>query len=438
MRASAFQVYLPSLQDAHMLFGLYKGAQGCHAARRFALRHPIGDEWNATSATSSYVPLSEYGESHMLQDYLFLSSISRTASETGRRIMSLNLLPLLLPTPPIPLIQAQRNAPGNVKQTHQQRQREQLIKQLHYRRFRVMVLRKVWRVAKPMRAKRFGQGKRVFNLSGGKGEKVGLYRWIPLPDPDCQSRSHRRIRAKRWMDSTAQFAQGMGSDRAGLFGEVDKREYDKVSGLVDEEERLGGCESGMAELQRKLRRGGGEIRAEGRYGEDGEVMFSGMEEVMERWKRVLHQKVLHRRQQNNGSRTPPPPPPPPAEAPSQTRQLRHHRKHRLQFLTQQAKRQAGTHQPAIPTPTSLLTTSSINILSITLSTVLLTIYPAANQIQTAPAHPSASTHQRPNQIHPLQEDQQQQRQHRSKSTSSILRPQRWHGCCKVYQRDIAL
>lgn len=72
----------------------------------------------------------------MLQDYLFLSAISRTTAENGRRIMSLNLLP---PSSSSDTSHKGGNM-GAGRQTNQQRQREQLLKQLHYRRFRVMVL----------------------------------------------------------------------------------------------------------------------------------------------------------------------------------------------------------------------------------------------------------------------------------------------------------
>ncbi len=37
--------------------------------------------------------MSEYGDTHMMQDYLFLSSISRTTAEAGRRIVDMKLLP---------------------------------------------------------------------------------------------------------------------------------------------------------------------------------------------------------------------------------------------------------------------------------------------------------------------------------------------------------
>ncbi|EST08446.2 hypothetical protein PSEUBRA_001861 [Kalmanozyma brasiliensis GHG001] len=75
----------------------------------------------------------------MMQDFLFLSSISRTASETGRRIVSMNLLPPANPTDNSNN-KHQNHLGSNTRMTNQQRQREQLLKQLHYRKFRVMVL----------------------------------------------------------------------------------------------------------------------------------------------------------------------------------------------------------------------------------------------------------------------------------------------------------
>ncbi|PWY99782.1 hypothetical protein BCV70DRAFT_200697 [Testicularia cyperi] len=109
-------------------------------------RHDPGSQ-----RTKSYIPLSKYSEHDMLQDYLFLSHIARESAQTGREILKLNL--------PIPSssdnsangkpIQsgsgrdgkpAGPNNTSNVRMTNAQRQREQLIKQLHYRRFRVMVL----------------------------------------------------------------------------------------------------------------------------------------------------------------------------------------------------------------------------------------------------------------------------------------------------------
>lgn len=60
-----------------------------------------------------------------MQDYLFLSAISREAVETGRKIVSANLLPS--PSP-------------SLRMTNQQRQRDQLGKQLHYRKYKVMLL----------------------------------------------------------------------------------------------------------------------------------------------------------------------------------------------------------------------------------------------------------------------------------------------------------
>uniref|UniRef100_V5ED83 BCD1 alpha/beta domain-containing protein n=1 Tax=Kalmanozyma brasiliensis (strain GHG001) TaxID=1365824 RepID=V5ED83_KALBG len=74
-----------------------------------------------------------------MQDFLFLSSISRTASETGRRIVSMNLLPPANPTDNSNN-KHQNHLGSNTRMTNQQRQREQLLKQLHYRKFRVMVL----------------------------------------------------------------------------------------------------------------------------------------------------------------------------------------------------------------------------------------------------------------------------------------------------------
>ncbi|GAK63929.1 uncharacterized protein PAN0_004d2138 [Moesziomyces antarcticus] len=94
------------------------------------------------STTGGYVSMSEYGETHMMQDYLFLSAISRTTAEAGRRIVDMKLLP-----PSAAAAGAggneSRAAAGPTQQrgmTNAQRQREQLLKQLHYRRLRVMVL----------------------------------------------------------------------------------------------------------------------------------------------------------------------------------------------------------------------------------------------------------------------------------------------------------
>ncbi|TKY86462.1 hypothetical protein EX895_004611 [Sporisorium graminicola] len=88
-----------------------------------------------------YVPLTQYTESHMMQDFLFLSSISRTTAENGRKILSMNLLPPASGTDTQHKHTASPNqAASTTRLTNQQRQREQLIKQLHYRRFKVMVL----------------------------------------------------------------------------------------------------------------------------------------------------------------------------------------------------------------------------------------------------------------------------------------------------------
>ncbi|CBQ72415.1 conserved hypothetical protein [Sporisorium reilianum SRZ2] len=94
--------------------------------------HDAGPSSASSSASTSanaahaYVPLTQYTESHLMADFHFLSSISRTTAETGRNIVSLNLVPA--------------SSSPSTRQTNQQRQREQLVKQLHYRRLRVMVL----------------------------------------------------------------------------------------------------------------------------------------------------------------------------------------------------------------------------------------------------------------------------------------------------------
>ncbi|SJX62276.1 uncharacterized protein SRS1_13123 [Sporisorium reilianum f. sp. reilianum] len=80
----------------------------------------------SANAAHTYVPLTQYTEAHLMADFHFLSSISRTTAETGRNIVSLNLVPA--------------SSSPSTRQTNQQRQREQLVKQLHYRRLRVMVL----------------------------------------------------------------------------------------------------------------------------------------------------------------------------------------------------------------------------------------------------------------------------------------------------------
>ncbi|ETS61705.1 hypothetical protein PaG_04207 [Moesziomyces aphidis] len=117
-----------------------------HPCRSAAATHANGPSTsscnkNDTSTPGGYVSMSEYGETHMMQDYLFLSSISRTTAEAGRRIVDMKLLP--------PSAAAAgggndpRAAAGPMQQrgmTNAQRQREQLLKQLHYRRLRVMVL----------------------------------------------------------------------------------------------------------------------------------------------------------------------------------------------------------------------------------------------------------------------------------------------------------
>ena len=78
--------------------------------------------------------MTHYTDSHMMQDYLFLSSLSRATAEAGRKIASLNLLS------PTTSSSTSSSTHDTAKHTPQQRQRDQLIKQLHYRRFRVMVL----------------------------------------------------------------------------------------------------------------------------------------------------------------------------------------------------------------------------------------------------------------------------------------------------------
>ncbi|KAJ9475110.1 HIT-type domain-containing protein [Pseudozyma hubeiensis] len=91
--------------------------------------------------TTSFVPMTAYTEETMMSDYLFLSSISRKTSETGRNILSMNLLP-----PPTSTSAAETHhkpsssSGGGMRMTNQQRQRDQLVKQLHYRRFKVMIL----------------------------------------------------------------------------------------------------------------------------------------------------------------------------------------------------------------------------------------------------------------------------------------------------------
>ncbi|GAC93007.1 hypothetical protein PHSY_000568 [Pseudozyma hubeiensis SY62] len=91
--------------------------------------------------TTAFVPMTAYTEETMMSDYLFLSSISRKTSETGRNILSMNLLP----PPPTSTSAETHHKPsassgGGTRMTNQQRQREQLVKQLHYRRFKVMIL----------------------------------------------------------------------------------------------------------------------------------------------------------------------------------------------------------------------------------------------------------------------------------------------------------
>ncbi|CDU25742.1 uncharacterized protein SPSC_05913 [Sporisorium scitamineum] len=124
----------------------HKAADTGHCITTAAASRNVGSS-NASSSTSStptnapqgpaYVPLTDYTESHMMQDFLFLSSISRTTAETGRKILSMNLLP---PSSTTPTNSAAAPPPPPTRQTHQQRQRDQLIKQLHYRRFKVMIL----------------------------------------------------------------------------------------------------------------------------------------------------------------------------------------------------------------------------------------------------------------------------------------------------------
>ncbi len=109
----------------------------------------------------------------MIQDYLFLSSISRTTAENGRRIVAMNLLP-----PPSATDSSQGGAQnkqysangGGARLTNQQRQRDQLIKQLHYRRFKIMILPE-------------GMARRKANLSGfnPKDKKFGLSVEVKTP-----------------------------------------------------------------------------------------------------------------------------------------------------------------------------------------------------------------------------------------------------------------
>lgn len=100
---------------------------------------------SASSAASyppatDYVPLSRYNESNMLQDYLFLSSLSRTTAEKGREIVRMNLLPPSTSGSNENTHSAANSANGQTRMTNQQRQREQLMKQIHYRKYKVMLL----------------------------------------------------------------------------------------------------------------------------------------------------------------------------------------------------------------------------------------------------------------------------------------------------------
>lgn len=127
------------------------------------------------SGGTDFIPMTQYTESHMLQDYLFLSSISRTTSETGRQIVSMNLLPA--PTTDGAKHQVCASATGAPRLTNQQRQRDQLIKQLHYRKFKVMVLPE-------------GMARRKSNMSQfqPKDKKFGLTVQLKLPHHSSRSK----------------------------------------------------------------------------------------------------------------------------------------------------------------------------------------------------------------------------------------------------------
>ncbi|SPC61502.1 uncharacterized protein UHOD_03195 [Ustilago sp. UG-2017b] len=133
---------------------------------------------SSTSITSNerapvgFVSLAGYNESHMLQDYLFLSGISRNAAEEGRRILNLNLpIPSSTTSPSTVNAYASSSKPNTGGRiTNQQRAREQLMKQVHYRKFKVMLLPE-------------GMARRKLNQSSFSGKSKRLDLTIEVKPP---------------------------------------------------------------------------------------------------------------------------------------------------------------------------------------------------------------------------------------------------------------
>ncbi|PWN47815.1 hypothetical protein IE53DRAFT_390037 [Violaceomyces palustris] len=124
----------------------------CHGQPSTSSDRSAKDQVQGTSVredanvVQSYIPMSRYDENHLIKDYVFLNSISRSAQQVGRHIQSLNLLP---PPPsssnPHPSRgsrdpNSNNNGPPSERMTNSQRQREAFRKQIGYRRLGIMLL----------------------------------------------------------------------------------------------------------------------------------------------------------------------------------------------------------------------------------------------------------------------------------------------------------
>ncbi|SPO37877.1 uncharacterized protein PSFLO_03354 [Pseudozyma flocculosa] len=88
-------------------------------------------------------PLSQYNESTLYSDFLFLNSISRSSQAIGKEIVKMNMLPPppAASTPGGPnAIKPRPDPTSSLRQTNAQRQKEQLRKQIGFRRLNIMLL----------------------------------------------------------------------------------------------------------------------------------------------------------------------------------------------------------------------------------------------------------------------------------------------------------
>lgn len=169
--------------------------------------------------------MSKYTECNMLQDYLFLSSLSRTTAEKGREIVRMNLLP----PPTTDNNNSSHTNNNNVRMTNQQRQKEQLMKQIHYRKYKIMLLPD-------------GMARRKLNQTNWnpKDRKMTFTVQLVFPSPASAAPKHdSKQKAAQDESNTLHKAEAEWCVHRLVLSEIEKRCFPNRKDLMRQRELLG-------------------------------------------------------------------------------------------------------------------------------------------------------------------------------------------------------